>query len=100
MKEKSILINCKTCNKKVSSNAEICPHCGEKLNFTDEEIQNAEKVNKKNKLIISIAVAIIGLIMLAYSCMNGYNNAKNRVYNRLNQKSSSNTTYTITVKEN
>lgn len=100
MKEKSILINCKTCNKKISSNAEVCPHCGEKLNFTEEEKQQAIKESKRKSLIIRIIVIVIALIILVCNCISGYNNAKNKTYNRLKNKSSSNTTYTVTIKEN
>lgn len=50
----SILINCKTCNRKISSNATVCPHCGEPV-----------KNEGKNKNGVEIAMGICsGLAVL------------------------------------
>ena len=97
---KSIIMKCKTCQKKVSSNADVCPHCGEKLNFTEEEIQQTIQTSKKNSLIIRIFILIIAIIVLVFTLTNSYFSTKDKVYNRQKNTSNHDSTYTVTIKEN
>ena len=97
---KSIIMKCKTCQKKVSSNADVCPHCGEKLNFTEEEIQQTIQTSKKNSLIIRIFILIIAIIVLVFTLTNSYFSTKDKVYNRQKNTSNHDYTYTVTIKEN
>lgn len=86
------LINCKECNKEISSKARSCPHCGAPI-----EIQldaNTEIPDKKAGLIIlGVILLVIGLFLLfdgTDKMLNGNNNIK------YDEKSY---TYTVTIWE-
>ena len=46
------IVNCKTCQKEVSSDAKVCPHCGQKL-----------KMGLMKKLLLGVA-GLIGLFIV------------------------------------
>ena len=48
----SKLINCKSCEKEVSSSTKVCPHCGKKL-----------KMGKMMKLLILVVIIIIAAVV-------------------------------------
>lgn len=52
-----MMIECKTCKKKISKNAKVCPNCGE---ITEYAIKNRKKMTE-NIIIIIIAVVAIGI---------------------------------------
>lgn len=57
-----MMIECKTCKKKISKNAKVCPNCGE---ITEYAIKNRKKMTE-NIIIIIIAVVALGIgFMLA-----------------------------------
>jgi len=73
-----ILIRCKACKNKISKNAKTCPHCGEPVDFTEEEL-NRELQNTKReqkiinddkaaetiiRIIIGIIITILGIKMM------------------------------------
>lgn len=63
--KKKNLTKCKTCGKKISSVAEICPNCGG-YNDTDE-LRNL-KQKKNNNAIISFIISSIFIFILAFHC--------------------------------
>lgn len=67
----NLLIKCKVCGNKISKNASTCPHCGEPVELTEEELNKALKeVNsEENWRIIGIIILVIFLIIIA--AMNG-----------------------------
>lgn len=52
----SILSECLVCGQKISSTAEICPHCGQKTSAGNK------KEEEKNKVIISIITAVLSVV--------------------------------------
>ena len=68
-------MKCPNCNAEVSDDATFCPKCGAKLDGTEmPEENNASSENGNSfhlsKKIITIAVIVIALIILALSCPN------------------------------
>lgn len=63
----NLLIKCKSCGNKISKNASNCPHCGEPINFTEEELNKAlkEANSEENWKIIGIIIIVISLIVIA-----------------------------------
>ena len=53
---KSILSECIVCGQKISSSAEVCPHCGQQTSVGNK------KEEEKNKTIISIMTAVLYVI--------------------------------------
>lgn len=47
------LINCPECSNNVSDKAEVCPHCGVKLQAKNTPLQSTFRVTEKGKLLFS-----------------------------------------------
>lgn len=68
---KSVLIECKTCHQKISSNATTCPHCGEPVSFTEEEIKQAEENNNYELIFYVIGIVILIILFFSIAVLNG-----------------------------
>lgn len=55
------MMNCPTCNKSISTNAKVCPNCGE---IITESIK--KKTTNKEKLNSILAIIIIMLLTYTY----------------------------------
>jgi predicted amidophosphoribosyltransferase len=55
----STLINCRVCGKQVSSNAKLCPHCGER---SPEPYLTTLKYSLIGLLIVGVVI-IIGILL-------------------------------------
>lgn len=63
------MMKCPECEKEISSNAQICPNCGNPINLSDEEKnKNILKSNleKISTAVISIVITIAALIGIYY----------------------------------
>lgn len=58
------LINCPECQKEVSDKAELCPHCGYRLNDSSKKTFTTQKTSKRLK-----AIQALGLIPIIASCL-------------------------------
>lgn len=65
------LITCEVCNHQISSQAEICPYCGNKTKYGESILQRKEITHSENGmrwvLVISTIVFMVGLVMFYVS---------------------------------
>lgn len=54
--ENAVLSECLVCGQKISSSAEVCPHCGQKTSVGNK------KEEEKNKVIISIVTMVLTVV--------------------------------------
>ena len=60
------IVICDECQKEISSNADICPHCGNPIN-SDGKLVMVQGTKKKWKVVMIIAWVslVVGIIFLA-----------------------------------
>ena len=76
------MIKCPECEKEISSNAQVCPNCGNPIDLSEEEKNKKVADNKLEKVttaiistVFSIAV-FIGMCYIIVAVWNGMNGRK------------------------
>ena len=70
------LISCNECGKKLSSNAKVCPECGNPMALSQVTIEKTSK-ELKGKLALTVVIMILSAIMAGFCAYNSnYNLAK------------------------
>lgn len=71
------MIKCPECGKEISDKAAACPNCGAITEFGERMQRQQEKMGRENGLrgngcllVISLLMAIVGFIVLAYGAYN------------------------------
>ena len=63
------LISCNECGKKLSSNAKVCPECGNPMALSQVTIEKTSK-ELKGKLALTSVIYILSAIMAAFCGIN------------------------------
>lgn len=71
------LINCPSCQKKISDKSQVCPHCGLDLNMSAEDMERLKILknrNFKDKMyrfkmltLVAVAIALIGVVPMVWN---------------------------------
>ena len=76
------MIKCPECEKEISSNAQVCPNCGNPIDLSEEEKNKKVAENKLDKVttaiistVFSIAI-FIGMCYIIVAAWNGMNGSK------------------------
>ena len=64
------LIRCLECNKEISENAKACPNCGNPIELSTKEKQQAVQEYEKQQTTAGIitVVSVISILLLIYAC--------------------------------
>jgi uncharacterized membrane protein HdeD (DUF308 family) len=67
------LIKCSECGKEISDKALACPNCGNPVHDTESNIRTIQLTKKvwKKRLLIGVALFIIGMFMFASGVTGG-----------------------------